>query len=138
MGSCRGRARAIGSGAMLFAFLLFLAAGVSDAIDGFLAKRFGMTSEVGAYLVPLADKALIVSAYDITSVFGVVTRVAEYAAVGPDRAVIVTASGPQAAVQRHLDAVAAAAATARLKPTVPVPASTPGSGAGTDSTRSPK
>jgi len=54
---------AIGSGAMLFAFLLFLAAGVSDAVDGFLAKRFGMTSEVGSYLDPLADKALIVSIY---------------------------------------------------------------------------
>lgn len=45
------------------AFLLFLAAGVSDAIDGFLAKRLNMTSELGAYLDPLADKALIVSIY---------------------------------------------------------------------------
>jgi cardiolipin synthase (CMP-forming) len=54
---------AIGSGAMLFAFVLFLAAGVSDAVDGFLAKRFGMASAVGAYLDPLADKALIVSIY---------------------------------------------------------------------------
>lgn len=54
---------AIGSGEMLFAFLLFLAAGISDAVDGFLAKRFGMTSEFGAYLDPLADKALIVSIY---------------------------------------------------------------------------
>ena len=48
---------------MLFAFLLFLAAGVSDAVDGFLAKRFDMTSELGAYLDPLADKVLIVSIY---------------------------------------------------------------------------
>ncbi len=54
---------AIASGAMLSAFLLFLAAGVSDAVDGFLAKRFGMTSELGAYLDPLADKVLIVSIY---------------------------------------------------------------------------
>ena len=36
---------------------LFLAAGVSDAVDGFLAKRFGMATELGAYLDPLADKA---------------------------------------------------------------------------------
>ncbi len=50
-------------GAMWIAFLLFLAAGVSDAVDGFLAKRFGMTTELGAYLDPLADKALIVSIY---------------------------------------------------------------------------
>src|ERR1043166_4546531 len=32
---------------MLAAFLLFLAAGVSDAIDGYLAKRLAMTSELG-------------------------------------------------------------------------------------------
>jgi cardiolipin synthase (CMP-forming) len=51
------------NGWMLAAFLLFLAAGVSDAIDGYLAKRFAMTSELGAYLDPLADKALIVSIY---------------------------------------------------------------------------
>ena len=48
---------------MLLAFLLFLAAGISDAVDGFLAKRFGMATELGAYLDPLADKALIVSIY---------------------------------------------------------------------------
>jgi cardiolipin synthase len=54
---------AITSGEMGIAFLLFLAAGISDAVDGFLAKRFHMTSELGAYLDPLADKALIVSIY---------------------------------------------------------------------------
>jgi cardiolipin synthase len=50
-------------GTMWIAFLLFLAAGASDAVDGFLAKRFAMTTELGAYLDPLADKALIVSIY---------------------------------------------------------------------------
>lgn len=54
---------AIASGAMWVAFVLFLSAGVSDAVDGFLAKRFNMTSELGAYLDPLADKALLVSIY---------------------------------------------------------------------------
>ena len=54
---------AITSGAMLAAFVLFVVAGISDAVDGFLAKRFHMTSELGAYLDPLADKALIVSIY---------------------------------------------------------------------------
>jgi cardiolipin synthase (CMP-forming) len=54
---------AIASDQMLFAFLLFAAAGVSDAVDGFLAKRFGMASELGAYLDPLADKVLIVAIY---------------------------------------------------------------------------
>ncbi len=54
---------AIVTGWMLAAFLLFLAAGLSDAVDGYLAKRFAMTSELGSYLDPLADKALIVSIY---------------------------------------------------------------------------
>ena len=54
---------AIGSGQMLIAFILFLIAGVSDGVDGFLAKRFGMASELGAFLDPLADKVLLVSIY---------------------------------------------------------------------------
>ena len=54
---------AITAGEMRIAFILFLAAGISDAVDGFLAKRFGMATEVGAYLDPLADKILIVSIY---------------------------------------------------------------------------
>ena len=45
------------------AFWLFLAAGASDAIDGFLARRLGARSEIGAYLDPLADKSLLVSSY---------------------------------------------------------------------------
>ena len=65
---------AIASGEMLLAFTLFLAAGVSDAVDGFLAKRFGMTSEFGAYLDPLADKALIVSIYVTLGISGAIPR----------------------------------------------------------------
>jgi cardiolipin synthase (CMP-forming) len=61
---------AITSGDMLVAFSLFLAAGVSDAVDGFLAKRFHMASELGAYLDPLADKALIVSIYVALGIAG--------------------------------------------------------------------
>ena len=51
---------AITSGEMMVAFILFLAAGISDAVDGYLAKKFDMASDIGAYLDPLADKALIV------------------------------------------------------------------------------
>ena len=63
---------AIASGEMWIAFILFVAAGVSDAVDGFLAKRFGMTTELGAYLDPLADKALIVSIYITLGVNGII------------------------------------------------------------------
>jgi len=48
---------------MTAAFLMFLLAGLSDAADGFLAKRYGWRSELGAYLDPIADKALLVSIY---------------------------------------------------------------------------
>ncbi len=54
---------AIGADEMALAFWLFLLAGVSDAVDGFIAKRFGLATELGAYLDPLADKALLVSIY---------------------------------------------------------------------------
>ena len=65
---------AIASGAMWIAFVLFVAAGVSDAVDGFLAKRFDMTTELGAYLDPLADKALIVSIYLTLGISGEIPR----------------------------------------------------------------
>ncbi|HEY8277297.1 MAG TPA: CDP-alcohol phosphatidyltransferase family protein [Methyloceanibacter sp.] len=47
----------------LAAFVLFLLAGLSDAADGYLAKRYGWRTELGAYLDPIADKALLVSIY---------------------------------------------------------------------------
>jgi cardiolipin synthase len=43
------------------AFWLFVAAGLSDAVDGFIAKHFNQSSELGELLDPIADKALIVS-----------------------------------------------------------------------------
>lgn len=45
------------------AFVLFVIAGISDAVDGFLAKRFDMATELGAFIDPLADKALLISLY---------------------------------------------------------------------------
>jgi cardiolipin synthase len=45
------------------ATILFILAGLSDAADGFIAKRYGASSELGAYLDPVADKALLVSAF---------------------------------------------------------------------------
>lgn len=46
-----------------FAWLAFVVAGISDGVDGYLARRFNQRSELGAYLDPLADKALMVSIY---------------------------------------------------------------------------
>lgn len=54
---------AIASGRAELAFWLFVVAGISDALDGLIAKKFDMQTELGAYLDPLADKALLVSIY---------------------------------------------------------------------------
>lgn len=49
--------------ALAASFWLFVAAGITDALDGFLAKRFNSRTQLGAYLDPLADKALLVGVY---------------------------------------------------------------------------
>ncbi len=63
---------AIASNQMEIAFAIFVIAGVSDAVDGFLAKRFNMASELGALLDPLADKALLVSIFVTLGILGAV------------------------------------------------------------------
>jgi cardiolipin synthase len=65
---------AIASNQMEIAFAIFIVAGVSDAVDGFLAKRFNMASELGALLDPLADKALLVSIYVALGIWDAVPR----------------------------------------------------------------
>jgi cardiolipin synthase (CMP-forming) len=45
------------------ALALFIGAAVSDGLDGYLAKRFGWTSELGKVLDPLADKLLLVTVF---------------------------------------------------------------------------
>ena len=42
---------------------VFIIAGVSDGLDGFIAKRFHFVSRLGSILDPLADKTLLVSSY---------------------------------------------------------------------------
>jgi cardiolipin synthase len=45
------------------AFVLFLAAAISDGLDGYLAKRFNWSSELGKLLDPLADKLLLMTVF---------------------------------------------------------------------------
>ena len=45
------------------ALLMFGVAGFSDAVDGYLAKRYAWSSRLGALLDPLADKLLLVSSF---------------------------------------------------------------------------
>ena len=48
---------------VLAASWVFVFASISDALDGFIAKRFDLQTELGAYLDPIADKALLVSVF---------------------------------------------------------------------------
>ena len=58
------------AGRLQTAFAVFVFAGITDAVDGFLAKRFDWQTELGAYLDPLADKALLMSIYLALGFFG--------------------------------------------------------------------
>jgi cardiolipin synthase (CMP-forming) len=54
---------ALTEGLYTVAFACFVAAGITDGVDGWIARRFDMRTTLGAYLDPLADKALLVSIY---------------------------------------------------------------------------
>lgn len=53
-----------------WAFWLFVAAGVSDAIDGWLARKLDARTTLGHYLDPMADKALLVAVFVILGIGG--------------------------------------------------------------------
>ncbi len=65
--------------------------------------------------VKFGGKTLLVATYDLADASGIVTRVREYIAVGIDRAVIVTAYGTPAAVDRHGDAVTRVASSSVIR-----------------------
>ncbi|MBF0356775.1 MAG: CDP-alcohol phosphatidyltransferase family protein [Alphaproteobacteria bacterium] len=54
---------AIDEGRYTLAFWVFLVAAISDAVDGALARWMKARTEIGGYLDPLADKALLVAVY---------------------------------------------------------------------------
>ncbi len=56
--------------AWIAAFAIFVLAGISDAVDGYLAKRLDVATELGAYLDPIADKVLLVAIYVALGVDG--------------------------------------------------------------------
>jgi cardiolipin synthase len=54
----------------LQALLVFAFAGITDALDGFIARHYGQQSRLGAYLDPIADKLLLMSAYVVLAIPG--------------------------------------------------------------------
>jgi cardiolipin synthase len=54
------------------ALVCFVVAGVTDGLDGLIARRFNQMTVVGAYLDPLADKILVISMFATLAVIGIV------------------------------------------------------------------
>ena len=52
----------------LVACMIFVVAAISDAVDGYIARRYHQKSELGTFLDPLADKMLLVSAMILLSI----------------------------------------------------------------------
>lgn len=68
--------------------VLFGAAAVSDAADGFLAKRFGWQSDLGALLDPIADKLLLATVFVTLSILGLIPWWLMAAAVARDLIIV--------------------------------------------------
>jgi len=57
------------------ALAVFFVAGVSDGVDGFIARRFDQQSELGTILDPIADKLLMTTAFIILTLPGIFSSV---------------------------------------------------------------
>ncbi len=58
------------NGQAVAALATFAAAGITDALDGYIARTYGQQSRLGAYLDPIADKMLLMSAYVVLAIPG--------------------------------------------------------------------
>lgn len=59
-------------GETFYAFLAFMIAGITDALDGFIARFFNQKTVIGAYLDPIADKLLLVTSYIVLAIIGII------------------------------------------------------------------
>lgn len=66
------------------AFAVFVFAGITDLVDGYLAKRYHMTTRLGRYLDPAADKALMFACFIVLAYQGVVSPLLTGLVIGRD------------------------------------------------------
>ncbi|MFC3726346.1 CDP-alcohol phosphatidyltransferase family protein [Neoaquamicrobium sediminum] len=71
-----------------WALVCFVVAGLSDGIDGFIARHFNQRSELGAYLDPMADKLLLVSVFVVLGYMGELPLWLVIAAVSRDALIV--------------------------------------------------
>lgn len=72
----------------LAALLVFAFAGASDALDGFLARRFGLVSRFGEYLDPAADKLLMLASFITLTMIGATPLWLTVLVIGRDVAIV--------------------------------------------------
>lgn len=72
----------------LYGLTLFLFAGISDAVDGYLARRFSWTSNFGAWADPLADKLLVGVVFVVLAIQGQVPIWLVIVAIGRDLVIL--------------------------------------------------
>ncbi|MGH8143921.1 MAG: CDP-alcohol phosphatidyltransferase family protein [Steroidobacteraceae bacterium] len=77
-------AAAIIRGRYPLALLLFFVAAVSDALDGYLAKHFHWTSDLGRILDPAADKLLLITVFLVATWYGLIPHALTGVAVARD------------------------------------------------------
>jgi cardiolipin synthase len=76
-------------GHQTYAFVVFAFAGLTDLVDGFLAKRFGLTTRVGKYLDPAADKFLMLAAFLSLTAIGRSPLWLTLLVIGRDAAIVI-------------------------------------------------
>ena len=77
------------TGRMELAFGGFVVAGISDGVDGFVARHFNQRSKLGAYLDPMADKLLLVSVFVVLGIMGELPLWLVIAAVSRDGLIVI-------------------------------------------------
>ena len=73
----------------LLALILFTIAGISDALDGFLAKHFHWESRLGSILDPLADKLLLIASFASLTWLGLIPVWLFWMALGRDFLIVI-------------------------------------------------
>lgn len=73
------------------AMWLFLACGVTDALDGYIARHYGLTTQLGAILDPIADKLLIIAPVIVLASDGLLPWWLAFAIVCRDLVIVVGA-----------------------------------------------
>lgn len=74
------------------AFILMVIAGLSDALDGTLARLFGQRTELGSYLDPIADKLLLSTLFLVLMHMGLVSRRITVMVFSRDLGIVVVAA----------------------------------------------